>query len=183
MMRLLDSFFGKKSNGKKVMTEVQAPDTRKTADSTRIAAEEPTTVDPTVDSTVDSDMESTTEAQPAVVSESADPSSSSTEQSSTDRLKDLIVEQLKTVFDPEIPVNIYEMGLIYDIDVDLDGSTRIRMTLTTPMCPAAEELPPEVEGKARSVEGVTSVQLDLVWEPPWTPNMMSEAARLELGMI
>ena len=90
---------------------------------------------------------------------------------------------MKTVFDPEIPVNIYEMGLIYDVDVDPDGATRIRMTLTTPMCPAAEELPPEVEGKARGVDGVTSVQLDLVWDPPWNPEMMSEAARLELGMV
>ena len=97
-------------------------------------------------------------------------------------IDDRVVEALKKIFDPEIPVNIYEMGLIYDIDVDPDGATRIRMTLTTPMCPAAEELPAEVEGKARDVEGVTSIQLDLVWEPPWTPDMMSEAARLELGM-
>ena len=94
-----------------------------------------------------------------------------------------IVEQLKTVYDPEIPVDIYELGLIYRVSVEEGGAATIRMTLTTPMCPAAEELPPEVETKARAVEGVTSVQLDLVWDPPWTPDMMSEAARLELGML
>jgi FeS assembly SUF system protein len=97
-------------------------------------------------------------------------------------IRQRVIEQLQTVYDPEIPVSIYELGLIYDVEVDDDGSTRIRMTLTTPMCPAAEELPPEVETKARSVEGVTSVQLDLVWDPPWHPGMMSEAAKLELGM-
>ena len=98
-------------------------------------------------------------------------------------IRQRVIEELQTVFDPEIPVNIYELGLIYDVEVDDDGTTRIRMTLTTPMCPAAEELPPEVETKARSVEGVTSVQLDLVWDPPWNPSMMSEAAKLELGMF
>ena len=98
-------------------------------------------------------------------------------------IRQRVIEELQTVYDPEIPVNIYELGLIYDVEVDDDGAARIRMTLTTPMCPAAEELPPEVETKARSVEGVTSVQLDLVWDPPWNPGMMSEAAKLELGMF
>jgi FeS assembly SUF system protein len=98
-------------------------------------------------------------------------------------LRDRIIEQLRTVYDPEIPVNIYEMGLIYEVNVDAAGATKIIMTLTTPMCPAAEELPPEVESKARGVEGVSSVQLDLVWDPPWNPEMMSEAAKLELGML
>jgi FeS assembly SUF system protein len=96
---------------------------------------------------------------------------------------DQIVQQLKTVFDPEIPVDIYELGLIYKVKLDEDGAVAIRMTLTSPMCPAAEELPPEVESKARSVEGVSSVTLDLVWDPPWNPGMMSEAAKLELGMM
>jgi FeS assembly SUF system protein len=96
---------------------------------------------------------------------------------------DAIVQQLKTVFDPEIPVDIYELGLIYKVKLDPDGAVAIRMTLTSPMCPAAEELPPEVESKTRSVEGVSSVQLDLVWDPPWNPGMMSEAAKLELGMM
>ena len=98
-------------------------------------------------------------------------------------IRQRVIEELQTVFDPEIPVNIYELGLIYDVEVDDDGATRIRMTLTSPMCPAAEELPSEVETKARSVEGVISVQLDLVWDPPWNPSMMSEAAKLELGMV
>ena len=94
-----------------------------------------------------------------------------------------IVEQLKTVYDPEIPVDIYELGLIYKVRVDEAGAANVRMTLTTPMCPAAEVLPPEVESKVRDVEGVTSVTLDLVWDPPWSPEMMSEAARLELGFF
>jgi FeS assembly SUF system protein len=94
-----------------------------------------------------------------------------------------VVAQLKTVFDPEIPVDVYELGLIYTVKIDEQGATNIRMTLTSPMCPAAEELPPEVESKAREVPGVTSVTLDLVWDPPWSPEMMSEAAKLELGML
>ena len=98
-------------------------------------------------------------------------------------LGDQIVQQLKTVFDPEIPVDIYELGLIYKVKLDEDGAVAIRMTLTSPMCPAAEELPPEVESKTRSVPGVSSVTLDLVWDPPWNPGMMSEAAKLELGMM
>ncbi len=103
--------------------------------------------------------------------------------SSSGKIRERVIEQLQTVYDPEIPVNIYELGLIYEVKVDESGATAIRMTLTTPMCPAAEELPPEVESKARGVPGVTSVQLDLVWDPPWNPDMMSEAARLELGMV
>lgn len=100
----------------------------------------------------------------------------------SDAIRDEVIAQLKTVFDPEIPVNIYELGLIYKVDVAADGATQVTMTLTTPMCPAAEELPPEVETKARGVPGVTSVQLDLVWDPPWSPEMMSDAAKLDLGM-
>ena len=100
-----------------------------------------------------------------------------------DAIKDKIIEELHTVYDPEIPVNIYELGLIYDVSVDVDGKASIRMTLTTPMCPAAEMLPPEVETKARGVPGVTHVELDLVWAPPWSPEMMSEAAKLDLGMV
>ena len=98
-------------------------------------------------------------------------------------LEEKIVEALRTVYDPEIPVNIYELGLIYDVSVDADGKAAIRMTLTSPACPAAEMLPPEVETKARGVPGVTHVDLDLVWDPPWTPEMMSEAAKLDLGMV
>ena len=94
-----------------------------------------------------------------------------------------IVEALRTCFDPEIPVNIYEMGLIYDVKVGSDGCATIQMTLTSPSCPAAQSLPAEVEGKVRAVPGVTDVKIDLVWEPPWEPSKMSEAARLQLGMM
>tara|TARA_Y100000588_G_scaffold17963_1_gene18596 strand:+ start:237 stop:605 length:369 start_codon:yes stop_codon:yes gene_type:complete len=100
----------------------------------------------------------------------------------TDLLRNDIVEVLKTIFDPEIPVNIYEMGLIYEISITEKLDVDIRMTLTSPMCPVAETLPPEVEAKAASVTGVGNVNLELVWDPPWDPSMMSEAARLELGM-
>ena len=102
--------------------------------------------------------------------------------SDVDRIHERVIEELRTVYDPEIPVNIFELGLIYEVKIDAEGAATIRMTLTSPMCPAAEELPPEVETKARGVPGVTSVQLELVWDPPWNPSMMSEAARLELGM-
>jgi FeS assembly SUF system protein len=99
----------------------------------------------------------------------------------TEKLKSAVVDVLKTVYDPEIPVDIWELGLIYDLDVDEAGAVKIRMTLTSPMCPVAETLPPEVEAKARGVDGVSDVKLDLVWDPPWSPSMMSEAARLELN--
>ena len=81
-----------------------------------------------------------------------------------------VIDGLRTVFDPEIPVNVYELGLIYGVTVAEDGATHIRMTLTTPMCPVAEELPGEIEFKARAVSGVTSVELDLVWDPPGPPT-------------
>jgi FeS assembly SUF system protein len=93
-----------------------------------------------------------------------------------------IVEALRTCFDPEIPVNIYEMGLIYDLKVDAGGVAAIRMTLTSPHCPAVQSLPAEIEAKVRAVDGVTDVKIDLVWEPPWDMSKMSEAARLQLGM-
>jgi len=99
-----------------------------------------------------------------------------------DDIKYDVIAQLKTVYDPEIPVDIYELGLIYELDIDEDGAAHVVMTLTTPMCPAAEVLPPEVEAKTREVDGVTSVQLDLVWEPPWSMDMMSPAARLALNV-
>ena len=93
-----------------------------------------------------------------------------------------IVEALKTVYDPEIPVDIYELGLIYEVSVRPENSVYVKMTLTSPMCPVAETLPPEVEEKVRMVEGVADVELELVWDPPWNPDMMSEAAKLELNM-
>ncbi len=103
-------------------------------------------------------------------------------ESKSDILKDRIVQVIKTVYDPEIPVDIYELGLIYAVDVDEACEVEITMTLTSPMCPVAESLPFEVEEKVRAVEGVGKVRLDLVWDPPWTPDLMSEAAKLELNM-
>ena len=100
----------------------------------------------------------------------------------TQALKDEIVKALKEVYDPEIPVDIYELGLIYDIDIADDKAVTIKMTLTSPSCPAAESLPPEVEHKAGQVEGVTSSQVMVVWEPTWTPDLMSEVAKVELNM-
>jgi FeS assembly SUF system protein len=93
-----------------------------------------------------------------------------------------IMDALRTCFDPEIPVNIYELGLIYDVHVDSSGMVTIKMTLTSPHCPAAQSMPAEIEGKVKVVPGVTDVKIDIVWEPPWDPSRMSEAARLQLGM-
>lgn len=93
-----------------------------------------------------------------------------------------IVAVLQTIYDPEVPVDIYEMGLIYEVDVRSGGEVYVKMTLTSPMCPVAETLPPEVETKVRGVKGVSNVVLELVWDPPWHPDMMSDAARLELNM-
>lgn len=91
------------------------------------------------------------------------------------------IDALKTVHDPEIPINIYDLGLIYDLDVNDAGQVRVRMTLTSPACPVAEALPGQVEAALRSVEGVTSATVELVWDPPWSRERMSEAARLQLG--
>ena len=93
-----------------------------------------------------------------------------------------VIEVLRTVFDPEIPVNIYELGLIYNVDVNAEGAVDVKMTLTSPACPVAGTLPPEVEEKIKTVSGVTGAKVEVVWEPPWTPDLMTEAAKLELGM-
>lgn len=98
-------------------------------------------------------------------------------------LGEKIVDALKTVFDPEIPVNIYELGLVYKIEVEDDNKVMIEMTLTSPNCPVAESLPGEVEHKVASVEGVSGCEVKIVWDPPWHPSMMTEEAQLELGMI
>jgi FeS assembly SUF system protein len=93
-----------------------------------------------------------------------------------------VLEALSTVYDPEIPVNIRELGLIYDVLVDKDSRVGIRMTLTAPACPAAQSLPVEVRDKAAAVAGVTEAKVEIVWDPPWTKEMMSEAAKLQLGL-
>ncbi len=94
-----------------------------------------------------------------------------------------IVEALKTVYDPEIPVDIYELGLIYDVRIDQEAKVKLRMTLTSPHCPVAESLPGDVERTVREVEGVVGAEVEVVWDPTWNPAMMSEAARLELGFF
>jgi FeS assembly SUF system protein len=93
-----------------------------------------------------------------------------------------VIEAIRSCYDPEIPVNIYELGLIYGVNVDDQGNVIVTMTLTTPHCPAAQSLPREVELKAKAVPGVAGVKVDVVWYPPWNPSMMTEAAKLELGM-
>jgi len=100
----------------------------------------------------------------------------------TAALRPAIVKAISTVFDPEIPVNIYELGLIYDILVDANGVAGIRMTLTAPGCPVAHTLPVDVANKVKAVEGVTDARVDIVWEPAWTKDRMSDAAKLQLGM-
>jgi FeS assembly SUF system protein len=98
-------------------------------------------------------------------------------------LESRVIEVLRTCYDPEIPVDIYELGLIYEVKVTPPGSVAIKMTLTSPMCPVAGSLPPEVEAKVAAVSGVNDVRVDVVWEPPWTPEKMSESAKLQLNMI
>jgi FeS assembly SUF system protein len=100
----------------------------------------------------------------------------------TAELRPRIVDAISTVFDPEIPVNIWELGLIYDIVVDAAGVAGIRMTLTAPGCPAAQSLPVEVANKVKAVPGITDAKVDVVWEPEWTKDRMSDAAKLQLGM-
>jgi len=93
-----------------------------------------------------------------------------------------VIEALRTCFDPEIPVNIYELGLIYDVKVEPAGAVEVRMTLTSPHCPVAQSLPAEVEARIKEVPGVTDAKVEVVWDPPWEPSRMSEAAKLQLGM-
>lgn len=105
------------------------------------------------------------------------------DQAARDDLKEKIIAQLRTCFDPEIPVNVYDLGLIYGIDVADDMSVRIDMTLTSPNCPSIESLPSEIQQKAESVEGVKSVKLELIWDPPFHTGMMSDEAKLQLGLM
>ena len=97
-------------------------------------------------------------------------------------LKEKVIEEIKKIFDPEIPVNIYELGLIYKIEVDQKNKVKVDMTLTSPNCPVAESLPNQVKENIMKIEGVSEVDLNLVWEPPWTKDKMSEAAKLELEL-
>ena len=104
-------------------------------------------------------------------------------QRAKDDLREKIISQLRTCYDPEIPVNVYDLGLIYGIDVADDHSVRIDMTLTSPNCPSIESLPSEIQQKAESVEGVKAVKIELIWEPPFHTGMMSDEAKLQLGLM
>ena len=95
--------------------------------------------------------------------------------------KDQIIEEIRKIYDPELPVNIYELGLIYDVSI-IEKDVKVKMTLTTPNCPVAESLPKEVKDSIMQIDGVDKVDLDLVWEPPWDKSMMSESAKLELNL-
>ena len=99
------------------------------------------------------------------------------------KFKPRVIEALSTIFDPEIPVNIYELGLIYDVIVDANHAIKVEMTLTAPNCPAAQILPAEVKTKVAGIDGVTEAHVEVVWEPPWSMDRMSEAAKLQLGML
>jgi FeS assembly SUF system protein len=104
-------------------------------------------------------------------------------EATNEELRDSVIDALKSVYDPEIPVDIYELGLIYNVAISEDGDATIAMTLTTPHCPVAESLPQEVELRVLSVPGIRDAVVNLVWDPPWDPSKMSDEARLELGML
>ncbi|HKY20789.1 MAG TPA: SUF system Fe-S cluster assembly protein [Vicinamibacterales bacterium] len=125
---------------------------------------------------------------PAPTPQAAEPVPPATDAFARDPLNSLkfqpqMVEAVSKVFDPEIPVNIYELGLIYDMDVDTEANVKIRMTLTAPACPAAQTIPLDVERRVREVAGLKDVKVEVVWDPPWTRDRMSEAAKLSLGML
>lgn len=101
----------------------------------------------------------------------------------SEELRNEVVEMLRTIFDPEIPVNIYDMGMIYEVEIDDEAVARVKMTLTSPACPVAGTLPGEVEQRVASVEGVERAEVELVWDPPWTQDLLSEAAKLQLGLL
>jgi len=98
-------------------------------------------------------------------------------------IQDKVIEVLRTCYDPEIPVNIYELGLVYDVKVEPAGAVNVRMTLTSPACPVAGSLPGEVQAKIKTIPNITAANVEVVWDPPWDPSKMSEAARLQLGMF
>jgi FeS assembly SUF system protein len=134
-----------------------------------------------------SDSEETTSPSPDEAAATAEATTTAApptlDLESTMAIEEAIVAALKTVYDPEIPVDIYELGLVYDIDVAPGGKVKVRMTLTSPACPVAGSLPGEVEQKVQGVAGVEEAEVELVWDPPWNPSMMSEAAKLDLGMF
>ena len=129
------------------------------------------------------DNHKTIEQQAADSSEAKASATEATSAGDTEALKQKVVEAVKTCYDPEIPVDIYELGLIYDISVTPASEVTVKMTLTSPACPSAMSLPGEVEDKIRLMTSAKDVKVEVVWDPPWNPGMMSEAARLQLGMM
>lgn len=125
-------------------------------------------------------MDETSNAQPPVGVDGTEPAAGGVD---CEALKGQVVDAMCTVYDPEIPVNIYELGLIYTVEVTPAADVHVVMTLTSPMCPVAEILPGEVEMSIRGVDGVNEVEVELTWDPPWTPELMSEAAKLKLGFM
>jgi FeS assembly SUF system protein len=126
------------------------------------------------------------EQQSAAASEAAPPAAAGGCDLTAEQIEGFrprIVDAIKTVYDPEIPVNIYELGLIYDLDIDPKGNVAIKMTLTAPGCPVAGTMPQMVRDAVAKVEGLNDIEVDLVWDPPWDKSRMSEAAQLELGMF
>jgi FeS assembly SUF system protein len=121
-------------------------------------------------------------APPAAPDRADNPEVGAADPGRTAELQPKIVEAIKTVFDPEIPVDIYELGLIYDIYADADSNVGIKMTLTSPACPSAQQIPSEVRWKVKAIDGVKDCAVDIVWEPTWTKDRMSEAAKMQLGM-
>jgi len=126
---------------------------------------------------MDKEFETKEAAAGAAAEKAPDPASPDAD------LERKVIEVLRSVYDPEIPVDVYELGLVYGIDIQGDGAVTVRMTLTSPACPVAGSLPPEVEMKVLNIPGVTSSRVELVWDPPWNPSLMSEAAKLQLGMF
>jgi FeS assembly SUF system protein len=122
-------------------------------------------------------------AAPPAAATSSQPQIGEIDPVKTEAMKPAIVDAISTVFDPEIPVNIYELGLIYEINVDTDSHVGVRMTLTSPACPSAQQLPSEVRYKVKALDGVADCNVEIVWEPPWTKDMMSETAKLSLGIF
>jgi FeS assembly SUF system protein len=124
-----------------------------------------------------SDLPAASESAPATTP----PSPSAATALTDEQLRERIVDACKNVHDPEIPVNIYELGLIYDVIIDANRNVNVKMTLTSPSCPSAQELPLEVRGRVAVIPGVNDVEVDVVFDPPWTPAKMSEAAKVQLG--
>jgi FeS assembly SUF system protein len=122
-------------------------------------------------------------APPAETEGGDNPAVGGADAARTAELQPKVVEAIKTVFDPEIPVDIYELGLIYDIWADADSNVAVKMTLTSPACPSAQQIPSEVRWKVKAIEGVKDCSVEIVWEPTWDKDRMSEAAKLQLGMF